>query len=142
MFYAQEVEQRRPDVKVVDINLLRRSWYFDYLRHAYPGLIERSRDKIEAFVANLKEWERDPRAFATSEVLTRRITGSFEEMLQAMVTNENRLGPVYITQSYRPRIIGSRLQRRGKISRSRPREQKAWRRAKQAWLSSLPFVQD
>ncbi len=98
MFYAQEVEQRRPDVKVVDINLLRRSWYFDYLRHAYPGLIERSRDKIDAFVANLKEWERDPRAFATSEALTRRITAAFEEMIQSMVTNENRVGPVYVTR--------------------------------------------
>ena len=98
MFYAQEMEQRRPDVKVVDINLLRRSWYFDYLKHAYPGLIERSRDKIDAFVANLKEWERDPRAFATSEALTRRITAAFEEMMQSMVTNENRVGPVYITR--------------------------------------------
>ncbi len=58
MLYAQEVEQRRRDVKVVDINLLRRSWYFDYLKHAYPGLMERSRDKIDTFVANLKEWER------------------------------------------------------------------------------------
>src|SRR5438309_11087962 len=27
MFYAQEVEQRRRDAKIVDINLLRRSWY-------------------------------------------------------------------------------------------------------------------
>jgi hypothetical protein len=98
MLYAQEVEQRRRDVKVVDINLLRRSWYFDYLRHAYPGLIERSRDKIETFVANLKEWERDPRAFATSEALTRRITAAFEEMIQSMVTNENRVGSVYITR--------------------------------------------
>src|SRR6266581_2991613 len=34
MFYEQEVEQRRTDVKVVDINLLRRSWYFDYLKRA------------------------------------------------------------------------------------------------------------
>ena len=42
MLYAQEIEQRRGDVKVVDINLLRRSWYFDYLQHAYPDLIERS----------------------------------------------------------------------------------------------------
>src|SRR5205814_3026996 len=50
MFYAQEIEQRRRDVKVIDINLLRRSWYFDYLRHAYPGLIDRSREKIDAFV--------------------------------------------------------------------------------------------
>ena len=98
MFYAQELEQRRRDVKVVDINLLRRSWYFDYLRHAYPGLIERSRDKIDTFVVNLKQWEHDPRAFATSQALTQRITAAFEEMLQSMVTNENRVGPVYITR--------------------------------------------
>jgi tetratricopeptide (TPR) repeat protein len=98
MLYAQEIEQRRPDVKVVDINLLRRSWYFDYLRHAYPGLIERSRDKIETFVTNLKEWERDPQSFATSEALTQRITAAFEGMIQSMVTNENWVGPVYITR--------------------------------------------
>ena len=98
MLYAQEVEQRRRDVKVVDINLLRRSWYFDYLRHAYPGLIERSRDKIDTFVANLKEWERDPQSFATSETLTRRITAAFEEMIRSMVTNESRVGPVYTTR--------------------------------------------
>jgi Protein of unknown function (DUF2723). len=98
MFYAHEVEQRRRDVKVVDINLLRRSWYFDYLKHAYPGLIERSRDKVETFVANLKEWERDPQSFATSEALTRRITAAFEEMIQSMVTNENRVGSVYVTR--------------------------------------------
>jgi hypothetical protein len=42
MLYAQEIEQRRRDVKVVDINLLRRSWYFDYLNHAHPGLMDRS----------------------------------------------------------------------------------------------------
>jgi hypothetical protein len=98
MLYAQEVEQRRRDVKVVDINLLRRSWYFDYLRHAYPGLIERSRDKIDTFIANLKEWEHNPRAFANSQVLTQRISAAFEEMLRSMVTNENRIGPVYITR--------------------------------------------
>jgi hypothetical protein len=98
MLYAQEVKQRRRDVKLVDINLLRRSWYFDYLRHAHPGLIERSRDKVDTFVANLKEWERDPRAFAISEALTQRISAAFEEMIESMVTNENRVGPVYITR--------------------------------------------
>ena len=98
MLYVQELEQRRPDVKVVDINLLRRSWYFDYLTHAYPGLIERSHDKIETFVANLKEWERDPQSFATSEALTQRINAAFEEMIRSIVTNENRVGPIYITR--------------------------------------------
>jgi tetratricopeptide (TPR) repeat protein len=97
MFYTQEVEQLRPDVKVVDINLLRRSWYFDYLKHAYPGLIERSREKIDVFVENLKEWERDPGAFARSQALTQRISAAFLEMIQAMVTNEGRVAPVYMT---------------------------------------------
>ncbi len=97
MFYAQEIEQLRPDVKVVDINLLRRSWYFDYLRHAYPGLIERSREKIGIFVENLKEWERDPGAFARSPALTQRISTAFLEMIQSIVTNESRVAPVYMT---------------------------------------------
>jgi tetratricopeptide (TPR) repeat protein len=97
MFYAQEIEQLRPDVKVVDINLLRRSWYFDYLKHAYPGLIERSREKIDVFVENLKKWERDPGAFARSPALTQRISAAFLEMIQSMVTNESRVAPVYMT---------------------------------------------
>jgi tetratricopeptide (TPR) repeat protein len=97
MLYAQETEQLRRDVKVVDINLLRRSWYFDYLSRAYPGLVERSRDKIDAFVQNLKEWERDPGAFARSSALTQRISAAFFEMIQAMVTNESRVAPVYMT---------------------------------------------
>src|SRR5213080_4081685 len=97
MFYAQEIEQRRRDVKVVDINLLRRSWYFDYLSHAYPGLVERSRDKIAAFVENLKEWERDPGVFARSPALTQRISAAFLEMIQSMVMNESRVAPVYMT---------------------------------------------
>ncbi len=97
-FYTQEVEQRRRDVKIVDINLLRRSWYFDYLRHAYPGLIERSREKIDAFVENLKEWERDPGAFTRNQALTQRISAAFEEMIQSIVTNESKVAPVYTTR--------------------------------------------
>jgi tetratricopeptide (TPR) repeat protein len=97
MFYAQEIERLRPDVKVVDINLLRRSWYFDYLKHAYPGLIERSREKIDVFVENLKAWERDPGAFARSPALTQRISATFLEMIQSMVMNESRVAPVYMT---------------------------------------------
>jgi hypothetical protein len=97
MFYAQAIEQRRRDVKVVDINLLRRSWYFDYLKDAYPGLVQRSREKIDVFVRNLKEWEADPGAFARSPALTQRISAAFLDMIQSMVTNESEIAPVYMT---------------------------------------------
>jgi hypothetical protein len=97
MFYEQEVERRRTDVKVVDINLLRRSWYFDYLKRAHPGLVERSRDKIDAYVEDLKEWERDPATFARSQPLTQKISLAFLEMVRSIVTNEISFAPVYIT---------------------------------------------
>jgi hypothetical protein len=84
-------------VKVVDINLLRRSWYFDYLKHAHPGLIDRSRDKIDPYVGLLRQWERDPGAFARNEELTRRISMAFLEVIQSIVRNEIRVAPVYIT---------------------------------------------
>jgi hypothetical protein len=95
--YAQEIEQRRPDVKVVDINLLRRSWYFDYLKHAHASLIDRSRQKIDRYVELLKQWEHDPGAFARSQELTQRISMAFLDMIQSIVRNEIRLAPVYIT---------------------------------------------
>src|SRR5262245_49838015 len=97
MLYVQEVEQRRPDVKVVDINLLRRSWYFDYLKHAHPGLISRSAGKIDPYFELLKQWEQDPGAFTRNPELTQRISMAFLEMIQAMVRNEIGIAPVYIT---------------------------------------------
>jgi hypothetical protein len=97
MLYAQEVEQRRRDVKVVDINLLRRSWYFDYLNQAHPGLMERSREKVDPYVTILKQWEQDPGAFTRNQDLTRRISMAFLDLIQAMVRNEIKVAPVYIT---------------------------------------------
>jgi len=100
MLYAQEVEKRRPDVKVVDVHLLRRSWYFDYLKRAWPGLIERSRDKVDAFVVELKQWENDPAAYTNDKILTQRIVSRFEEMIQSFVLRENDVAPVYLTHDF------------------------------------------
>jgi Protein of unknown function (DUF2723) len=97
MLYVQEVERRRPDVKAIDINLLRRSWYFDYLKHAHAGLMERSREKIDPYVEILKQWERDPAAFTRNGELTQRISMAFLDMIQAIVRNEIKVAPVYIT---------------------------------------------
>ena len=100
MLYAQEVEKRRPDVKVVDVHLLRRSWYFDYLRHALPGLLERSRDRVDAFVTELKRWEDDPDAYTNDQMLTQRIVSRFEEMIQSFVLQESNVAPVYLTHDF------------------------------------------
>jgi hypothetical protein len=97
MLYVREVEEYRRDVKVVDVNLLRRSWYFDYLRRAYPGLIERSNDKVDAYLTELKQWEHDPAAYTKSIVLRERIASAFQEMVQSFVTRQFEIAPVYVT---------------------------------------------
>jgi hypothetical protein len=97
MLYTREIEQRRRDVKAIDVQLLRRSWYFDYLRRSYPSLIERSRDKVDAYVGELKQWEQDPGVYAQNTVLTQRIENAFQQMLQSFVNRELGIAPVYVT---------------------------------------------
>jgi len=95
--YVQEVEGHRVDVKVLDVNLMRRSWYFDYLGQVHPDLIARSRDKIESYVAELKRWEENPAVYTNNAMLTSRISRKFVEMIQACVEGENQIAPVYMT---------------------------------------------
>jgi hypothetical protein len=97
MLYTREIEGHRRDVKVVDVQLLRRSWYFDYLRRAYPEMVERSRDKIDIYLADLKQWEDDPESYTNSPILTRKIVSEFQEMVQSFVTKELQVAPVCVT---------------------------------------------
>jgi len=97
MLYTREIEQRRRDIKTIDVQLLRRSWYFDYLQRSYPDLIERSRDKVDAYVGELKKWEQDPNLYAQNTVLTQRIENAFQQMLQSFVHRELEIAPVYVT---------------------------------------------
>jgi hypothetical protein len=64
VFYLQHVEHMRPDVCVIDKELLRRSWYFEYLARAYPWLVERSAAEIAQYREYLDQFEhnrlRDP----------------------------------------------------------------------------------
>jgi len=78
--YLQHVEGVRPDIWYVDKELLRRSWYFDYLRRAYPGLLENSEDELARYLRHLDDFEhgrlRDPAAIQAAFV---RLISSFVE---------------------------------------------------------------
>lgn len=55
--YLQYVEKFRPDVCVIDKELLRRSWYFQYLTKQYPWLVENSAKEIDYFLGFLDQFE-------------------------------------------------------------------------------------
>ncbi len=53
-FYLKE----RPDIIVIDPELVRRSWYFDWIRHADAALYDYVKPEIDAFLPHVRQFER------------------------------------------------------------------------------------
>jgi tetratricopeptide (TPR) repeat protein len=98
MLYLREVERRRTDVVAIDVNQLYYSWYFNYLKRAYPELIESAHDEVDAYLEDLTHWERDAEAYSRDQALFERIQARFNNMVVALITNHIRSAPVYTTQ--------------------------------------------
>jgi hypothetical protein len=98
LLYAREVEGRRRDVVAIDVQLLRRTWYFDHLRRAFPGALDRARDAVDAFLEQLRAWERDPGRYARDATLNREINERFFAMILALVARHLEAAPVYATR--------------------------------------------
>jgi len=90
VFYLQHVEHVRPDVCIIDKELVRRSWYLTYLARDYPWLVERSRPELDAFQPYLNQFEQG-RLKDPAEIQRR-----FIELLRSFITrNPDR--PAYTT---------------------------------------------
>lgn len=55
--YLRWVELKRPDVKYLDVELCRRSWYFNYVRLNYADLYRNSESQIDRFVQEVYPFE-------------------------------------------------------------------------------------
>ena len=47
--YMKHIENYRPDLRVVDVLMMRRFWYLDYLERSLPELVAQSRQEFEDF---------------------------------------------------------------------------------------------
>ena len=56
--YLQQIEGLRPDLTVIDTELLRRGWYFDLLHKLYPDLMTAVAAEEKAFTTLRDAWER------------------------------------------------------------------------------------
>lgn len=93
LLYLHHVEGARPDVLIIDTQLLRRSWYYAYLEGQSPDLMAAVRPQVDAFRAQLDLFERD------QPYDPNRIQALFETMINALVEQALALGrPVYLAQ--------------------------------------------
>jgi hypothetical protein len=89
-WYFKYVKKMRPDVIVIDKELLRRSWYFTFIEQNYPEIYNNSRPEIERFLAELYKFEHD------IPYDTKTIMKLFSEMLTSFVAN-NPSRKIYTT---------------------------------------------
>jgi hypothetical protein len=98
--YYQLVRGERPDITVIDKELLRRSWYFRVLEMRYPWLIEQSRLEVDAFLRELYKFEHNlPYA---GQVIEAR----YAAMIQSFISKSMAYHPVYVTPEIEPLYTG------------------------------------
>jgi hypothetical protein len=91
LLYLQKLEGLRPDVTVINVNLLRRSWYLDYLGRHYPYLVSAVKPQMQAFRQQLKLFEED-RPYRTED-----IQKAFVNLVNAFIVVHRHQHPVYMT---------------------------------------------
>jgi hypothetical protein len=90
-YYYQLVKGVRPDLVVVDKELLRRSWYLKQLESRYPWLIQGSQEEVEGFLREVGKFERDlPYNPAV-------IQGKYVGMITSFIEKSLPERPVYVT---------------------------------------------
>jgi hypothetical protein len=97
-WYIQAVEEVRPDVVVIDPELLRRSWYLDQLGSAHPEIMEKVRNEESRFRSELYKFEHGLPYDATS------IESAYVGLINALIDEHFEERPVLVTGEVRPQF--------------------------------------
>lgn len=80
-WYYHFVKHIRPDIAVIDKELLRRSWYYIFLERNYPDIYNHSKPEVDRFLGELYKFEHN------IPYDTKYIMKLFSDMLTSFVTN-------------------------------------------------------
>jgi tetratricopeptide (TPR) repeat protein len=97
LLYFQEAEGRRRDVVVVDVSLVRRSWYLEFLERRFPVLMGPVQPEARAFLEDLRGWEEDPGLYDRDLALNKRINERFLAFMRSLVEAQLRRGRAFAT---------------------------------------------
>ncbi|MCX6138183.1 MAG: DUF2723 domain-containing protein [Ignavibacteriales bacterium] len=90
-YYLQIIKHERPDVVIIDKELLRRSWYFKQLENNHPEVYNRSKAEIELFLAELFKFEHDLPYEAGA------IESRYNDMINSFFDKNKSDRPLYVT---------------------------------------------
>ena len=92
-----------PDRVMLDKELMRRSWYIDFIRRLHPDIYNRSKREFDEFLRRVEPFERS-RPF-DPEVIDQAYYG----MLHAVIAHESINGPVYTNIQNDSKLLGGSI---------------------------------
>ncbi|MBK7987705.1 MAG: DUF2723 domain-containing protein [Ignavibacteria bacterium] len=90
-WYKQACENLRPDIILIEKELLRRTWYPRYLQRRYPHVFVSLEREMKEFEAELELFE------SGGNYSDIRLQAAWEKMLHRMITSNYDKYPLYIT---------------------------------------------
>jgi len=97
--YYRYTQNIRPDAVIIDKELLRRSWYLDFLKRYHPNIVGQSEKQINRFIELVKPFEE------RKKYDSRTLTQAFREMISSIV-NSNRINrPIYTNILNDPDVV-------------------------------------
>lgn len=88
--YYQFVEKRMTDMVFIDVELLRRTWYIEMLRHHYPELMHSIQQEADEFIEAVKPFE-NKEPFDPNYIQTKYIG-----MINTLIDRQYTQRPVYL----------------------------------------------
>lgn len=90
-WYKQSCEQMRPDIILIEKELLRRTWYPRHLRRKYPALFEALQKEMDTFERELELFE------SGGQYSDMRLQMAWEKMLHSLLLVHYEKRPLYLT---------------------------------------------
>jgi len=101
-FYYQKVYNLRPDLIVIDKELMRRTWYINQLKRQYPDLYARSANEFDAYYNELVKFENQTSRYLNPQteadkLEVMKINTAFITLLNSIVDQNYLDKKIYIT---------------------------------------------
>ena len=94
-WYLQKVENYRPDIVLVEKELLRRTWYIKQFAKWYPETADKCRDAFDNYLNDLEKFESDMPINTYPN-----IQENFVNLLECLIETNIDEKPVYVTFDY------------------------------------------
>ena len=97
LFYLQEVERVRPDIRTLNWELLMRWWYIDTMERKYPSVFDPARGELNAFRPSLAMFRDNPEAYNVPSI-RQQTNDRYDRLILAIIRGQIAQGVnVYLT---------------------------------------------